>query len=116
MKKIYFIFLAALLMAACGTSTEKQTSSDEAASVAINPEAVETIHITVTGMTCEGCVRTVKAAVAQLPGVQDVEVTLADSSAIVSFDTSLVSFAQMQEAINDKGYEVIDFVVIKEGE
>jgi copper ion binding protein len=115
MKKIYFIFLAALLMAACGTSTEKHTES-EAASVTISPDAVQTIQISVSGMTCEGCVRSVKAAVAQLPGVQDVEVTLRDSSAIVSFDTTLVGFTQMQEAINDKGYKAIDYVVIEDNE
>jgi copper chaperone CopZ len=113
MKKIYFIFLATLLMAACGTSTEKRTGNDEAAATAINPEAVETIRITVTGMTCEGCERTVKAAMAQLPGVQEVEASATDSAAIVSFDTTQVSFAQMQETINAKGYQAIDFVVVK---
>jgi copper chaperone CopZ len=116
MKKIYLIFLAVLLIAACGTSTEKRTGSDEAAATAINPEAIETIRITVTGMTCGGCERTVKAAVAELPGVQEVEASATDSVAIVSFDTTLVSFAQMQEAINAKGYTAEDFVVVeKEG-
>lgn len=113
MKKICFIFLAILLTTACGTSTEKHSGSEKAESAAINPEAVQTIHITVTGMTCGGCERTVQAAVTQLPGVLEAEASHTDSVAIVTFDTTLVSFAQMQEAINAKGYQAKDFVIVE---
>ena len=113
MIKNCFIFLTALLLAACGTSTEQRSDSNKAESAAINPEAVETIRITVTGMTCEGCERTVQTAVKNLPGVQEVKASHTDSVAIVAFDTTLVSFAQMQQAINAKGYQAKDFVVVK---
>lgn len=67
-------------------------------------------------MTCEGCEQTVQMAVGKLPGVQNVEASHTDSAAIVTFDTTLVSFAQMQEAINAKGYQAKDFLVVEKGD
>ncbi len=42
--------------------------------------------ITVTGMTCDACVRHVRSALAQLPGVHNVTVDLASGHATLAVD------------------------------
>ena len=46
-------------------------------------DGVRTVHLTVTGMTCEGCEAAVAGVLVDLPGVVDVTVSYADSSATV---------------------------------
>lgn len=60
---------------------------------------------TVTGMTCGGCVRRVRAAVSDLPGVTDVGVELASGSVTVTSATHLDPTA-VRSAVETAGYEV----------
>ena len=65
------------------------------------------------GMTCGGCERTVKNAVGELPGVQEVTASHTDSVAVVIFDKTQAGFDAMKSAINDKGYKAIDYKVVE---
>jgi copper chaperone len=67
---------------------------------------METIKLDVHGMTCYGCVASVKRVLTALPGVDKVEVTLEPGSATVEFDPARTSAASMKSAIEDAGYEV----------
>ncbi|SBS77515.1 putative copper ion binding protein [uncultured Mycobacterium sp.] len=58
----------------------------------------------VQGMTCGHCVSTVKAAVASVPGAQDVEVDLATGTVTVTGAPSEQAVAQ---AISEAGYDVV---------
>ncbi|MDI6915641.1 MAG: heavy metal translocating P-type ATPase [Desulfitobacteriaceae bacterium] len=64
----------------------------------------EQIEIPVYGMTCEHCVRRVTKTLEGLPGTLDVRVSLADSKASFSYDSSQVSRGQMDAAIAEAGY------------
>lgn len=59
----------------------------------------------VSGMSCEGCVKSVTGVLEALPGVLKAEVSLASASAIVDYDPGKVGRAEMVAAIDDAGFE-----------
>ncbi len=68
--------------------------------------AVETLNLSVRGMTCGNCVRTVERKLASTPGVTRVTVDLTSSSATVEYDSGLVEPEVLANAVRDLGYEV----------
>lgn len=68
---------------------------------------MEKITLTVKGMTCMGCVGSVKNLLAQVPGVSGVGITLDNGQVAISYDATQASPDQLKSAINDGGYEVI---------
>ncbi|KAJ3174984.1 ATPase Cu transporting protein 7B [Geranomyces variabilis] len=63
------------------------------------------VVVTVKGMTCQSCVKTVTAALKAHPGVQNAVVDLASETASVDFDPQTVTPAQIMAAIEDCGFE-----------
>jgi copper chaperone len=61
----------------------------------------------ISGMTCNGCVKHVVAALRGLPGVGAVEVDLADGQARVSHDPEQSPAATLIAAVTDAGYEAV---------
>lgn len=68
--------------------------------------AVETLNLSVRGMTCGNCVRTVERKLASTPGVTRVTVDLTSASATVEYDSGLVEPEVLANAVRDLGYEV----------
>jgi copper chaperone len=66
------------------------------------------IQLSVTGMTCGGCVGSVQRVLAALPGVQNAEVSLAPSQAHVTYDPARIDRAALVQAIVDAGFGVAD--------
>jgi len=64
------------------------------------------IVLSVTGMTCGGCVNSVTKVLTALPGVQSAEVTLTPGQARVTYDPARVDRAAMVQAIVDAGFGV----------
>lgn len=60
----------------------------------------------VEGMTCQGCVNSVRRSIEQLPGVQQVDVSLAEKRAVVTYDEAGTNDAAIRERIEDAGFEV----------
>lgn len=60
--------------------------------------------LTITGMSCGGCVASVQKILSGLPGVQSVDVTLAPGQARVSYDPALTDRNAMIQAIVDAGF------------
>ncbi len=59
----------------------------------------------VEGMHCQGCVRSVTGAVAQVPGVKHVEVSLETKSATVEYDGTAIKPTAIIAAIEGAGFE-----------
>ena len=57
-------------------------------------------------MHCDMCVASIKKGVTELDGVVSVEVSLNDSTAVVSFDKSKVEQAKIEKAIEKRGYSI----------
>lgn len=67
---------------------------------------METITLTVKGMSCNHCVKAIEGSVGQLSGVEKVTVDLPSSKVEVSFDNTKVSINEIKETIDDQGYDV----------
>ena len=61
----------------------------------------------VSGMTCEHCVRAVKQEVGDISGVTQVEVELGTPSTVTVQSTEPISHLDVVAAIDEAGYEVV---------
>ena len=66
---------------------------------------MEKIVIAVAGMSCQGCVQSVTAALQALPGVEQVEVSLASGQASIACDPALVSAAELRQVVEEAGFD-----------
>lgn len=67
---------------------------------------METIQLNIRGMTCNGCVNSVKNVLQKTPGVTGVEVSLEQNRATVTYDPVQANPAQFKAAVEDAGYDV----------
>jgi copper chaperone len=68
---------------------------------------METLTLKVKGMTCGGCVRSVKKVLESVPGVRSAEVSLEPAQATVLLEAagSPAILAALRAAIEEAGYE-----------
>jgi mercuric transport protein len=64
----------------------------------------ERVALAITGMTCGHCVAAVKKALAAVPGVEAVEVTLSPPRAAVAYDSSRTTVDMLTKATEGEGY------------
>ncbi len=64
------------------------------------------VIFTVTGMTCMGCVNSVKRLLSQQTGVNEVDVDLNAGKVRIAFDCQRIDQAALKQAIDDAGYRV----------
>lgn len=64
----------------------------------------ETI-LDISGMSCQHCVARVQKAIAVLPGILEMDVTV--GKAAVSFDESMVSERDIKQAVETAGYGIL---------
>jgi copper chaperone len=67
---------------------------------------MQTEIIKIEGMTCMGCVNSVKNVLEKIPGVDSAEVSLDQKQATIQYDDASASTAQFRKAIKDAGFEV----------
>ena len=70
-----------------------------------NTAAFKDVTIPVAGMSCESCVRRIRAALDQQPGVKTADVNLATSEVTVCFNPKLKKVEAIVEAIRKSGYQ-----------
>lgn len=63
--------------------------------------------IPVVGMACAACAANVERKLSSLEGVQGASVSLPARSALVDYDSSVVSLETMKKNVNDIGYDLI---------
>jgi len=61
----------------------------------------------IDGMHCAGCVNTVQKTLNNLDGVSRADVNLANETALVEYDESLIAEADLQKAVEGSGYTLI---------
>lgn len=66
---------------------------------------LKTIQLNITGMSCDGCARSVQNALKNTPGVQNVQVDLNVQTATVTLNPS-TSQDDLVSAVEDAGYGV----------
>ncbi len=67
---------------------------------------MEKITLPVKGMTCMGCVASVKRVLGAVPGVGSAEVSLEKAQAAISYDPGKTGVDALKAAITDAGYDV----------
>jgi copper chaperone len=67
---------------------------------------METTVLKVNGMTCGGCVRSVKSVLESIQGVSGAKVSLDKAQATVTYDPAKADVNRMREAVPDAGYQV----------
>ncbi|MGH2436845.1 MAG: heavy-metal-associated domain-containing protein, partial [bacterium] len=69
--------------------------------------AIRTIEVPIRGMDCADCSLHVQRAIAALPGVDSVAVSLATEKAIIRHDPNRVGMDAIRKAVRGSGYEVV---------
>lgn len=99
MKKLV-ILLVAVAFFACSSGEKK---GDEQAAA---PAEIVEVQLNIGGMTCEHCVASVTKGVGALSGVENVVVTLADSTAVVKYNASVLAVDDIKKAVEKRGFIV----------
>ena len=85
------------------TPSEMKESIQEVGYGVIN----ESARIKIGGMTCAMCVKAVKQALEDVPGIYSAEVNLATETASVTYNPSTATMKDMKKAVEDMGYDFI---------
>ena len=65
---------------------------------------METVQLRIEGMSCGGCVSSVTRTLKAVPGVEKVDVSLADSRATVTYDPAKAGVADFKRAVERAGF------------
>lgn len=88
-------------MSGCGKATiENSTTTNE-----VQSENLESVSFKIDGFTWVSCAFTVRSAVSNLEGVQNVEVEGSGETQL-TFDSTKISLDEIEKGINDLGYEI----------
>uniref|UniRef100_A0A7N5KFX1 Copper-transporting ATPase 1 n=1 Tax=Ailuropoda melanoleuca TaxID=9646 RepID=A0A7N5KFX1_AILME len=68
---------------------------------------VDSVTITVEGMTCNSCVWTIEQRIGKLNGVHHIKVSLEEKNATIIYDPKLQTPKTLLEAIEDMGFDAI---------
>ncbi len=68
---------------------------------------METIQLNIQGMTCNGCVNSVKNVLKKMIGVVSVDVSLEQNRATVIYNPEQANPSQLKAAIENAGFSVI---------
>ena len=66
--------------------------------------AMQTVTLSVPGMTCAACPITVKKALSKVEGVSKIEVSFKQLEAVVTFDDARTDVQALTKATADAGY------------
>lgn len=66
---------------------------------------METVDLSIEGMTCGGCVKSVTRVLSGLAGVASADVSLEEGRAHVTFDPARTGVEAMKQAVERAGYK-----------
>lgn len=62
--------------------------------------------LSIDGMSCNHCKMAIEKSVSNLEGVDNVEVSLKNKTAIIDYDENILTLEKIKEAIEESGYNV----------
>src|SRR5690606_14139715 len=74
--------------------------------VVIGKSNIRTVEFAISGMTCAGCEEHVNNDVNKLSGIIQATASYENGNAIIAFDNSKTSTAEIEKAINSTGYSI----------
>ena len=93
--------------------SENRHGHEVAQAVGVGPSTAETVateqvEFRVSGMSCASCVVNIESVLGEMPGVDRVDVSFGTERATVAFDPTQVTPAQLQSAVADAGYRLVE--------
>lgn len=76
--------------------------------IVVDKSTIRKAEFTISGMTCASCEEHVNHEVNKLNGILNSKASYENRNAVVEFDNSKTTIAEIKEAINSTGYSVID--------
>ena len=70
------------------------------------------VEIKVSGMACAACSAAVERSLQNLDGIISAAVNLAAETALIEYDPERLNLADLEKAIKDAGYDVVDDEVV----
>jgi len=67
---------------------------------------MESTVIKISGMTCQGCVKSVTRVLSAVPGIADLDVSLDRGEARFDYDPSRAGPPEFRRAVEDAGFEL----------
>ena len=67
---------------------------------------MQTIIMNINGMTCQGCVSSVKNVLEKISGVNDADVSLENEQVTIQYDAEKTNVNQFKEEIMEAGFEI----------
>lgn len=80
--------------------------------VIVESNNVQTINFNLKGMTCESCEGAVNSELSKVDGVIETKTSYVKGTATIRFDKSKASIEQLQNAIAQTGYKVINYQLL----
>lgn len=103
MKKSISIAVLVFTLASCTVPASEEIETDEAPVI----QAAETITLSISGMDCDGCVKSVTEAIKGVDGVAEVEVSLDNQTAIIK--GGAIDIMKIAAAIDEAGFGATPF-------
>lgn len=100
-QRFFLTILFSLFTVQCGQNVGEQTQPQNTESA---PNKAVTVQVSVKGMSCMSCVRTITTAVEKLPGVESCTVELEQDKASVTLFTDSTSTETLLSTIEEAGY------------
>ena len=66
---------------------------------------METVTLKISGMTCGGCVNSVRKVLAATDGVGNIDVSLENAQATVEYDAAKTNTSALKAAVAGAGFE-----------
>jgi len=70
--------------------------------------SITTVSLSVRGMSCPSCARKIETALSRFPGVTEAKVDFVRREARVDFDADMVTLDDLDSAVEDAGYQVLN--------
>ncbi|XP_026466115.1 copper-transporting ATPase 1 isoform X2 [Ctenocephalides felis] len=89
----------------CNNNGEQTPSSDDLVKIPPTQPLRATVRLSVEGMKCESCVRSIKGNLFERPGVLDVEVLLQERAGLFTYDPAIIEPRTLCKALEDIGFQ-----------
>jgi copper chaperone CopZ len=106
----------ALLSAGCSSPGSKANQDESAGEISLAEENLTEIHLSVKGMTCEGCENAITASIGKLDGIREATASHTKEETIVVYDSSQTTMDDISRAIQAAGYTVEGEITHREDE
>lgn len=97
-----------ILIASCAGNPDEKSSSGKTDDTSIRQENMQTVVLSVEGMTCSGCEIAIVNSLTRLEGVSHADASHTEGTATVSFDPEAVNIEDLQKAVAGAGYQAGD--------